>query len=289
MLNEEIADIFEKMSRILAFKGANRFRSLAYERAARELRDLEGDLNELARAGKLDEIPGIGEDLAGKIEEYLKTKHIRQYDEERSDVPEGLIALMDIAGLGPKTLAQLYEKYHIKDLADLRRALEAGKIDKIPGFGQKKIENIQRGIDLWLARHQRMPLGLALPLAENLLAEIKKIKGVERADLAGSLRRGRETIGDIDLLVISEDSPRVLREFTKLPSIKQVIGLGDTRATVIIDGGIQVDVRAVAREAYGSALQYFTGSKEHSVHLRTIAQKKGLKLNEYGVFRGDKR
>lgn len=289
MVNEEIAEIFENMARLLAFKGANRFRSLAYERAARSLRDTEEDLKELAGAGKLAEIPGIGPDLAGKIEEYLETKRIRQYDEERRGIPQGLIPLMEISGLGPKTLALLYEKYQIKDLDDLRRVLATGKLDQLRGFGRKKIENIQRGIELWLARHQRIPLGGALPLAEKLLAEIKKIEQVERADLAGSLRRGRETIGDIDLLVISADSPRVLRKFARLPIVKQVLGLGDTRATVIIEGGIQVDVRAVARESYGAALQYFTGSKEHSVRLRTIAQKKGLKLNEYGVFRGPKR
>ncbi len=289
MINEEIADIFEKMSRVLAFKGANRFRALAYERAARSCRDLDDDLTVLAAEGKLEEIPGIGKDLAGKIQEYIKTKRIRHYDQECRDVPEGLIALMDIPGLGPKTLSLLHEKYQIRDLEDLKRALDTGKLEKLRGFGQKKIENIQRGVKLWLARHQRMPLGMALPMAEKLLEDLKKIAQVERADIAGSLRRGRETIGDMDLLVSSADSPRALREFTKLSSVKQVIGLGDTRATVIIEGGIQVDVRAVARESYGAALQYFTGSKQHNVHLRTLAQKKGLKLNEYGVFRGEKR
>jgi DNA polymerase (family 10) len=289
MINEEIAEIFDKMSRVLAFKGANRFRVLAYERAARSLRDLEEDLTVLASEGRLEEIPGIGQDLAGKIEEYIKTKRIRHYDQERRDVPEGLIALMDIPGLGPKTLSLLHEKYRISDLEGLKRALNTGKLEKLRGFGKKKIENIQRGINLWLARHQRMPLGIAMPMAEKLLEDLKKIKQVERADLAGSLRRGRETIGDMDLLVISADSPQALREFTKLPSVKQVIELGETRATVIIEGGIQVDVRAVAKESYGAALQYFTGSKQHNVHLRTLAQKKGLKLNEYGVFRGEKR
>ncbi|MCI0663116.1 MAG: helix-hairpin-helix domain-containing protein [Acidobacteria bacterium] len=182
---------------------------------------------------------------------------------------------MDIPGLGPKTLSLLHEKYQIRDLEDLKRALDTGKIEKLRGFGKKKIENIQRGVKLWLARHQRMPLGMALPMAEKLLNDLKGIKQVERADIAGSLRRGRETIGDVDLLVISADSPRALREFTKLPSIRQVIGLGDTRATVIIESGIQVDVRAVARGFYVAALQYFTGSKQHNVHLRTLAQKKG--------------
>jgi DNA polymerase (family 10) len=289
MVNEQIADIVEKMSRVLAFKGANRFRALAYERAARSLRDLDEDLTDLARQGKLEEIPGIGEDLAGKIEEYIKTNHIRLYDRERRDVPEGLIALMDIPGLGPKTLSLLYEKYRIKDLDDLRRALDTGEIEKLPGFGKKKVDNLKRGVNLWLAGHQRLPLGVALPMAERLLDDLKKIEGVERADIAGSLRRRRETIGDLDFLVISPDSPRALREFTRLPLVKQVIELGDTRATVIIEGGVQVDVRAVAKKSYGAALQYFTGSKQHNIHLRTLAQKKGLKINEYGVFRGEKR
>jgi DNA polymerase (family 10) len=289
MINEEIADIFEKMSRVLAFKGANRFRALAYERAARSLRDLEEDLTEVARRGELEEIPGIGKDLAGKIQEYIKTKRIRLYDQERRDVPEGLIALMDIPGLGPKTLSLLHEKYRIKDLDDLRRALDTGELEKLRGFGKKKVENLRRGVNLWLAGHQRMPLGVALPMAERLLEDLKKIERVERADIAGSLRRRRETIGDFDLLVSSPDSPRALREFTRLPLVKQVIELGDTRATVIIEGGVQVDVRAVAGESYGAALQYFTGSKQHNVHLRTLAQRKGLKVNEYGVFRGEKR
>jgi DNA polymerase (family 10) len=289
MVNEEIADIFEKMSRVLAFKGANRFRALAYERAARSLRDLEEDLIELARKGELEEIPGIGKDLAGKIEEYIKTNRIRLYDQERSGVPEGLIALMNIPGLGPKTLSLLREKYRISDLDDLRRALDTGELEKLRGFGKKKVENLKRGVNLWLAGHQRLPLGVALPIAERLLDDLKKIERVKRVDIAGSLRRQRETIGDLDFLVISQDSPRALREFTRLPLVKQVIELGDTRATVIIEGGVQVDVRAVAEESYGAALQYFTGSKQHNVHLRTLAQKKGLKLNEYGVFRGEKR
>jgi DNA polymerase (family 10) len=146
MVNGEIADIFDKMSRVLAFKGANRFRALAYERAARSLRDLDEDLTDLAREGKLEEIPGIGEDLAGKIEEYIKTRRIRLYDQERRDVPESLIALMNIPGLGPKTLSLLYEKYRIKDLDDLRRALDTGEIEKLPGFGKKKVEKWPRNL-----------------------------------------------------------------------------------------------------------------------------------------------
>jgi DNA polymerase (family 10) len=223
------------------------------------------------------------------IEEYIETGHIRRVEKECRSVPAKLIEAMDIPGLGPKTLALLHQKYRIKSLADLKRLINSGKLEKMRGFGEKKIENLRRGISLLEASKRRMLLGLALPRAEKLLEDARKIPGVERADLAGSIRRRRETIGDIDMLIISRDSARALREFVKLPAIKQVIARGETRVTAIIEGGIQVDVRAVPRESYGAALQYFTGSKDHSVRLRTVALHRGLKLNEYGVFRGEKR
>jgi DNA polymerase (family 10) len=289
MVNEEIAEIFDRMSRVLAFKGKDRFRTLAYERAAGSLRGLDQDVDELARAGKLEDIPGVGHDLSEMIEEYLKTGHIRRIEQESRHVPDELIEMMDIPGLGPKTLALLHQEYRIKNIEDLERLIESGKLRKLRGFGEKKIENLRRGVELWRSSKQRMRLGLALPLAEKLLDDARKIPGVERADLAGSILRRRETIGDIDMLIVSRNSEEALREFVKLPVIKQVIARGETRATVIIEGGVQVDVRAVPRESYGAALQYFTGSKEHSVHLRTLALQRGLKLNEYGVFRGERR
>jgi DNA polymerase (family X) len=289
MINEEIATIFERMSRVLAFKGADRFRILAYDRAARSLRDLEDDLTSIAQAGNLDDIPGIGKDLAEMIDEYIRTRRIRRFDQERRKVPDELIDMMDIPGLGPKTLALLHERLHIKGFEDLKRALDSGALKKLPGFGEKKVYNLRRGITLWLSSKQRMLLGTALPLAEELLADLRKLKLVEMADVAGSIRRRRETIGDMDILISSSDSARALKEATRTPSIKQVLALGDTRTTVIIEGGIQVDIRAVEKQSYGAALQYFTGSKEHNVHLRTIARERGLKFNEYGVFRGTRR
>lgn len=289
MLNEEIAALFEKMARVLAFKGEDRFRILAYERAARSLRDLEEDLASIARAGRLHDIPGIGKDLAAMIEEYVETRRVRQYDKERRGIPDDLIDLMSIPGLGPKTLALIHRRYRLKGLEDLKRLIDSGDLLKLRGFREKKVENLKRGISLWLSSKQRMPLGLALPLAERLLAEIRTGKLVERADVAGSIRRRRETIGDMDLLIVSRDGPRALREMAGLPAVKQVIALGTTKATLIVDGGIQVDIRSVERESFGAALQYFTGSKEHNVRLRTLAHERGFKLNEYGVFRGDKK
>jgi DNA polymerase (family 10) len=289
MIKDEIATIFENMSRVLSFKGGDRFRIMAYQRAALSLRDLKEELETTAKEGRLKDIPGIGTDLAAMIEEYIKTKRIRRYDQERKGIPDDLIDLMSIPGLGPKTLAALHKKLHITSFEDLKRALDSGSVTELPGFRAKKIENLQRGIELWLFSKQRMTLGVALPLAERLLQDIRSVRSVERADLAGSIRRGRETIGDVDILIISGDSPTVLQKLVKLPQVKQVLGVGDTRATMIIEGGVQVDIRAMAPESYGAALQYFTGSKQHNVHLRTIARKHGLKINEYGVFRREKR
>jgi len=286
MINEEIANIFERVGQVLEFKEKDRFRALAYERGARSLRGLEGDLDSMATKGTLEDIPGIGHDLAAMIQEYLRTHHIRRCERELHKVPAQLLVLMDIPGLGPKTVALLHKHHHLNDFAGLQRLLESDALLNAKGFGEQKIANLKRGVALWQAGKQRMLLGEALPRAEALLETIRKIKGVQKADLAGSLRRRRETIGDLDFLIISRNSARALREFSRLPMVKQVISLGDTRATVIIEGGVQVDVRAVAERSYGAALQYFTGSKDHNVHLRTIALKRGLKINEYGVFRG---
>src|SRR5262245_3389179 len=286
MVNQEIAEIFDHMSRVLFFKGKDRFRALAYERAAGSLRGLDQDVTGLAREKKLEEIPGVGHDLSEMIEEYIETGHIRRCEREMRAVPGELIGMMDIPGLGPKTLALLHEKFRIKNVDDLRRLIERGSLRELRGFGDKKIENLRRGIELYQSSKQRRRLGMVLPLAEKLVDEARKMKLVERADLAGSIRRGMETAGDIDLLISSRKAEEALREFVNLPVIKRVTALGQTRASVLIEGNLQVDVRAVPKESYGAALQYFTGSKQHSVHLRTIAQRQGLQINEYGVVGG---
>jgi DNA polymerase (family 10) len=287
MVNREIAEIFDRMARTLSFKDKDRFRALAYERAAGSLRGLDQDLTSFASKKELEKIPGIGHDLAEMIEEYIETGRIRRCEREMRGVSDELLEMMDIPGLGPKTLALLHKKFRIKNVGELRRLIEKGSLDKLGGFGAKKIENLRRGIELYQSSKQRRRLGMVLPLAEKLLDEARKIKLVERADLAGSIRRRSETVGDIDLLISSRKGKEALREFVKLPLIKQVTALGPTRASVIIEGGLQLDVRAVPKESYGAALQYFTGSKQHGVHLRTLAQARGLKINEYGVFRGD--
>lgn len=285
--NAEIANIFEKMSRVLALKGQDRFRVLAYQKGAQSIRDLEQDLSAICASGKLEEIPGIGKDLAGKIEEGLNTGHIRQCEQECRNVPDSLLILFEVRGLGPKTVALFHQRYKVNDIPDLQQLLESGKLNKKPGFGEKKLRALAEAVDAWTASHQRMLLGLALPKAEAMLEHIRKLRLVERAELAGSLRRRRETIGDVDVLVTSKDSALALAEISKLPIVTRVLAIGPTKATFLLDQ-LQVDVRAVKPESFGAALQYFTGSKSHNVHLRAIAQQNGLKVNEYGVFRGKK-
>jgi DNA polymerase (family 10) len=286
--NEDIARIFEKMSCVLLLKGENRFRVLAYENAARSLRELDEDLAKIAADGKLEEISGIGKDLAGKIEEALRTGHIRECDRECGKIPDSLLALFGVRGLGPKTIALLHKKHHVNTADDLLRVLGSDALARTRGFGEKKIAALRESLASWTASQQRMLLGLVLPRAEELLDKIRKLRLVGRAEIAGSLRRGRETIGDVDLLVTSNDSPEALREISRLPEVTRILAVGPTRATLMLDA-IQVDVRAVAPESFGAALQYFTGSKKHNTHVRAIARQRGLKVNEYGVFRGAKR
>ena len=286
--NEDIARIFEKMSRVLSLKGKNRFRILAYENAARSIRELDEDLAEIAAQQKLEEIAGIGKDLAEKIQEALRTGNIRACEREGGKIPDSLLMLFEIRGLGPKTISLLHKKFHVDSLDDLEHALASDALGHARGFGAKKIAALRESLEAWTASHQRMLLGLALPRAEELVARIRKLPLIERAELAGSLRRGRETIGDVDLLVVSGDSPTALEEISRLPEVSRVLAVGPTRATLLLDS-IQVDVRAVASESFGAAMQYFTGSKKHNTHIRAIARQHGLKVNEYGVFRGTKR
>jgi DNA polymerase (family 10) len=286
--NEDIARIFEKMSRVLSLKAQNQFRILAYENAARSIRDLDEDLARIAAEGKLEEISGIGKDLAGKIEEGLRTGHIRECERECGRIPNSLLVLFDVRGLGPKTIALLHKKHHVNTVDDLVRVLGSNALARTRGFGERKISALRESLKSWTTSQQRMLLGLALPRAEELVGKIRKLRLVGRAELAGSLRRGCETIGDVDLLVTSKDSPKALREISRLPEVTRILAVGPTRATLMLDT-IQVDVRAVAPESFGAALQYFTGSKKHNTRLRAIAHQHGLKINEYGVFRGAKR
>jgi DNA polymerase (family 10) len=287
--NREIAEIFDRIADILDLLEENPFRIRAYRNAARSISDLSSDIEDMARRDELSKIPGVGSDLAGKIKEYIEHGKIRDYEELKKKVPDGLVELLGIQGLGPKTLSKLNKELGIKNLDDLRAALDGEEILKLRGMGEKKVQDIKRGIEIFQQSTERILLGIALPLAEEIIEEISKIPGTEGTIAAGSLRRMRETIGDIDILTMADDGEKVVKAFTQLTLVKNVLAAGDTKGSIITKDGIQVDLRVVAPESYGAALQYFTGSKAHNVKLRTIALRKGFKINEYGLFRGEER
>lgn len=291
MRNQELARLFEEIGLMSEFLGDNPFRVRAYYQAARTLYDLDTPIEEVAKGGReaLLALPGIGPDLAEKILEFLKTGEIKKHRELAERVPKGVLAVMEVPGVGPKTARQLYDELGIDSLEKLREALDRGDLLRLKGFGQKKAERIREGLALVQVAGKRRPLGAVLSLARNLLAAIRELPGVERAELCGSARRYKDTVGDLDYLVASERSEEVVRAFVKLPQVKEVYAQGKERATVFLKNGLQVDLRVVPPESWGSGLQYLTGSKEHSIRLRSLAQEKGLRLSEYGVFRGGER
>ncbi len=289
MKNKELSDLFEKMADILEFKGENPFKISAYRKASRIIGDLTQDIEEIAESGKLKGVPGIGEGMAQKVVEYLKTGKISKFEEVKKGVPDELIAIMDIPGMGPKTLSTLHKEKGISDLSQLEKAVEDGSLIGLPGIGEKKVENIKRGIELLKASKGRMNLGLAFPIAKRIVETLRQKTGSKKIEWAGSLRRMKENIGDIDILATGPDKERIVHTFTHLPEVKEVLASGETKASIIAEGGTQIDLRVVEEDSYGAALQYFTGSKGHNIHLRGIAKAKGIKINEYGAFKGNKR
>jgi DNA polymerase (family 10) len=289
MKNKELADLFERMADILEFKGENPFKINAYRKASRIIGDLTQDIEEIAESGKLKDVPGIGEGMAQKIVEYLKTGKVSKYEEVRKGVSDELIAIMDIPGMGPKTLSMIHREKGISNLSQLERALEEGSLIGLFGIGEKKVENIKRGIQLLKQSKGRMNLGIAFPVAKRIVGALREKTGSRKIEWAGSLRRMRENIGDIDILATGPNKEKIIHTFTHLPEVKEVLASGETKASVIVEGGIQIDLRVVGEVSYGAALQYFTGSKAHNIHLRGIAKAKGIKINEYGVFKGEKK
>jgi DNA polymerase (family 10) len=289
MKNKELADLFEKMADILEFKGENPFKISAYRKASRIIGDLTQDIEEIAEQGELKDIPGIGEGMAQKIVEYLKTGKVSKFEEVKKGVPDELIAIMDIPGMGPKTLSMLHKEKGISNFSQLEKALEDGSLMGLFGIGEKKIENIKRGILLLKQSQGRMNLGVAFPIAKRIVETLRQKAGSKKIEWAGSLRRMKENIGDIDILATGPNKEKIVQAFTHLPEVKEVLVSGETKASVIVEGGTQIDLRVVEEDSYGAALQYFTGSKGHNIHLRGIAKAKGIKINEYGVFKGKKK
>jgi len=288
--NSDIADQFDEIADLLEIRGANAFRVRAYRNGARALRDLPKPVAEMAEAGAdLTELPGIGEDLADKIREVVTTGELSQLTELEREVPAGLVEVLGIAGLGPKRVQALHQDLGVDDLDDLRRAAEAGRIRTLSGFGEKTEANIRRELATRGSGERRTRLRAAEEVAEPLAETLRGVAGVETVTIAGSYRRRKETVGDLDILVTcGADSP-VVERFVTHEDVRRVVSQGETRSTVVLKNDLQVDLRVVPGAADGAALHYFTGSKAHNIHVRRRGQERGLKINEYGVFRGTER
>jgi DNA polymerase (family X) len=290
MKNQQIAKIFDEIAELLDLKGENVFRVRAYRRAAQNIDGLPKDVATLSRE-EMESIPGIGKDLAGKIQEYLTTGKVAQHEELKKQIPQGVLELLRVPGLGPKTAKMLYEEKKIKGIDELEALTRTGQLAGLPGIQKKTEENILKGIELIKRGTERRPLGRVLPLAEDIVNRVKGSAPVDRIMVAGSIRRRKETVNDIDILTTSKQPEKVMEVFTRLPHVSRVLMHGPTKSSVITDEGIQVDLRVVEEDSYGAALQYFTGSKQHNIKLREMAVRAGLKINEYGVFQepGEKR
>ncbi len=291
MQNADIARQLDEVANLLEISDGNPFKVRAYRNASRTVRDHPEPLAELVRAGGYDltELPSIGDGIASEIEALIATGDMPQRQTLVKKLPPGLLDLLRISGLGPKRVKLLHEKLKVKTVADLGMAIEAGKVAKLAGFGPKMVEKIRSGLGQAERAERRMILHEAEAHARALVDYLRGGGAVQEIEVAGSFRRRRETIGDLDILVTSTAPDQVMTHFTEYPDVKRVVSRGPTRATVRLSGGLQVDLRAVEPDAYGSALQYFTGSQAHSIELRKIAQAKKFKLNEYGVYEGTRR
>jgi len=291
--NSEIADIFNEMADLLEIEGANEFRVRAYRNAARTVSSLPQSIADMVKQGEdLSELPGIGKDLAGKITQIIKKGELPQLEDLRHDMPEELIELTHLAGLGPKRVKVLYQDLGIASLKQLREAAENKKISQMPGFGSRTEEKILEAIERRGAEtgeSKRLKLSVAEGMALPLVKYLQKSKGVKTVDVAGSYRRKLETVGDLDILAICEKDSSAIDRFVKYEDVAEVVSKGKTRSTVILRSGMQVDLRVIPQVSYGAALHYFTGSKAHTIAIRRIGVEKGLKINEYGVFKGKKR
>jgi DNA polymerase (family 10) len=284
--NAEISRIFNEVADLLEIEGANEFRVRAYREAARTIDGYPRTMADMIEEGEdLTELPGIGDDLAGKIEEIVETGGLTQLDEIRSRTPPELADLLDIAGLGPKRVATLREELGVTTEADLRQVAEAGQIRELHGFGEKIEQKILDDLERKGGEEEeRTKLNVAEDAAQPLVDYLKTGEDVERVEVAGSYRRRKETVGDLDILAISVSGAAVIQRFTEYDNVAQVVSEGETRSTVILRSGLQIDLRVVEPESYGAALFYFTGSKAHNIAIRNIAIDQGLKVNEYGVF-----
>lgn len=282
MNNREVAQLFADVADMLSIRGDIIHRVLSYRRASEAIQELGRDINQVYAAGELTDIPGIGKTLAEKIKEMLTTGRLAFYDKLAQEIPPSLVEMLKVDGLGPKRVKQVYETLGITTLAELNEAAQAGKLRDLPGLGAKSEAKLVKAIEA-LARHgdDRMPIGEAWPLAQEILAELEKLEGVQKTAVAGSLRRMKESIGDVDLLVAADEAAPIMDYFVNMPRVESVSGHGPTKSSVVLHNGMQVDLRVLPVDRWGTLLSYFTGSKDHNVRLRELALKQGLSLNEH--------
>jgi DNA polymerase (family X) len=288
--NAEIARLFREMAELLEVQGANTFRIRAYRTAARVVEEHTEPLAGLVEhdGTALQELPGIGADLAGKIGEIVRTGSFKALRELQHKAPKGAVELMRVPGIGPSRARVLAERLGIRSVAGLERAAKAGRVRALPGFGAATEEKILDELAARGSGEHRVIRAVAAQYGESMLAYLRAIPGVRRADIAGSFRRGRETVGDLDILVECTDGQAVSDHFVAFPEVREILAHGSTKASVVLASGLQIDLRVLDARSYGAGLYYFTGSKAHNIAVRRMGQKRGLKINEYGVFRGTK-
>jgi DNA polymerase (family 10) len=290
MSNAEIAKMFSLTADLLDIKGENPFKVRAYRNAARLIENSSKDFEKLVKEGfDLTRLPGIGHDLSEYIKEIVTTGKFSKLEKLKKEIPEGLIDMLSIEGLGPKRIKEIYDAFKITSLDELKKYAENGELQKLPGFGPKLIEKILKGVKQLKKVGIRFLWADVEEIAEDLREYLMNFDGVEVIEIAGSYRRKKETVGDLDILVIADDYMKVSEYFVKYKRVKEVYSKGLTRSTVFLDNGLQIDLRAVTKDSYGSALHYFTGSKAHNIEIRKLAIELGLKVNEYGVYKGAKR
>jgi DNA polymerase (family 10) len=292
MKNREIAGLFDRIADALEVKGETGFKVVAYRKASRVLQDMTEDVEVVAREGRLESVPGIGEGLAKKIREYVETGKMAKYAEAMKGLPESLLGLLEVQGLGGRTVHLIHEELGIEDLDGLKRVIADGSLAGLRGMGEKKVDNIRKALEARERVAERVPICEAALVADEVIAYLDRSPGVSRVSEAGSLRRMKETVGDIDVLACGKNGAEIIRRFTRHPRAVRVLAGGKTKGSVVIrteDSERQVDLRIVDESEYGAALLYFTGSKAHNIKLRGLAKDRGLKISEYGVFRGEKR
>lgn len=286
MKNRVVAKILYEVADLLELEGVQ-FKPRAYRRAAQAVESCPTPIEDLVAQERLHELPGVGESIANKIEEIVKTGKLTLHEELKARFPVDLHALTQVEGIGPKTAKLLYEAFGVRNLEDLERVVREGRIKEVKGLGPKMEEKIRRGLEETKRAERRELLGHALPLAREFQGKLMATGLFQRVEPAGSLRRGKETIGDLDILALSSQPEEAAEAFVALPEVEEVLAKGAKKCSVRLSGGFQVDLRIVPEESFGAALQYFTGSKEHNVRLRERAVARGWKLNEYGLFAED--